>query len=129
MKYPIAIELGDKTHAFGVVVPDLPGCYSAGDTLDEAIDNAKEAIELWLETVIDDNGAVPEPGSISQHQANPEFSGWVWAVVSIDLADLSDKAERVNITLPARVLRRIDAAAKDAGESRSGYIARRAMAA
>lgn len=129
MKYPIAIELGDKTHAFGVVVPDLPGCFSAGDTLDEAIDNAKEAIELWLETVIDDNGAVPEPGSISQHQANPEFSGWVWAVVSIDLADLSDKAERVNITLPARVLRRIDAAAKDAGESRSGYIARRAMAA
>ena len=129
MKYPIAIELGDKTHAFGVVVPDLPGCFSAGDTLDEAIDNAKEAIELWLETVIDDNGAVPEPGSISRHQAKKEFSGWVWAVVPIDLAALSDKAERVNITLPARVLRRIDAAAKDAGESRSGYIARRAMAA
>jgi predicted RNase H-like HicB family nuclease len=128
MKYPIAIELGDETHAFGVVVPDLPGCFSAGDTLDEAIDNAKEAIELWLETVIDDNGAVPEPGSIRQHQANAEYAGWVWAVVPIDLAALSDKAERVNITLPARVLRRIDAAAKEAGESRSGYIARRAMA-
>ena len=106
MKYPIAIEPGDKIHAFGVVVPDLPGCFSAGDTLDEAIDNAKEAIELWLEIVIDDGGAV-----------------------AIDLATLSDKSERVNITLPARVLRRIDAAAKDAGESRSGYIARRAMAA
>lgn len=129
MKYPIAIELGDDTHAFGVVVPDLPGCFSAGDTLDEAVDNAKEAIELWLETVIDDNGLVPEPKSITEHQANPEFAGWVWAVVPIDLAALSDKAERVNITLPARVLRRIDAAAKEAGESRSGYIARRAMAA
>ena len=129
MKYPIAIELGDDNHAFGVVVPDLPGCFSAGDTLDEAIDNAKEAIELWLESVIDDNGLVPEPESVTAHQANPEFAGWVWAVVSIDLAALSDKAERVNITLPARVLRRIDAAAKEAGESRSGYIARRAMAA
>ena len=129
MKYPIAIELGDDTHAFGVVVPDLPGCFSAGDTLDEAIDNAKEAIELWLESVIDDNGLVPEPESVTTHQANPEFAGWVWAVVAIDLAALSDKAERVNITLPARVLRRIDAAAKEAGESRSGYIARRAMAA
>ena len=129
MKYPIAIELGDETHAFGVVVPDLPGCFSAGDTLDEAIDNAKEAIELWLETVIDNNGLVPEPKTIAHHQANAEFAGWVWAVVSIDLAALSDKAERVNITLPARVLRRIDAAAKEAGESRSGYIARRAMAA
>jgi predicted RNase H-like HicB family nuclease len=83
MKYPIAIALGDETHAFGVVVPDLPGCFSAGDTLDEAIDNAKEAIELWLETVIDDNGAVPEPGTIRQHQANAEFAGWVWAVVTI----------------------------------------------
>jgi predicted RNase H-like HicB family nuclease len=127
MKYPIAIEPGDKKHAFGVVVPDLPGCFSAGDTLDEAIDNAKEAIELWLETVIDDGGAVPAAGSVAAHQANPEFSGWVWAVVAIDLAELSDKTERVNITLPARILRRIDAAAKAAGESRSSFIARQAL--
>ena len=127
MRYPIAIEPGDKRHAFGVVVPDLPGCFSAGDTLDEAINNAKEAIELWLETVIDDGGAVPEPGSVAEHQANSEFTGWVWAVVSVDLAELSDKAERVNITLPARVLRRIDQAAKAAGESRSGFIAHLAL--
>ena len=129
MRYPIAIEPGDETHAFGVVVPDLPGCYSAGDTLDAAIDNAKEAIELWLETVIDDGGAVPQPQSITEHQGNPEFAGWVWAVVPVDLSALSDKVERVNITLPARVLRRIDAAAKAAGESRSGFIARRSLAA
>jgi predicted RNase H-like HicB family nuclease len=128
MRYPIAIEPGDKRHAFGVAVPDLPGCFSAGDTLDEAIDNASEAIQLWLETVIDDAGAIPEPRSIAEHQRNPEFAGWVWALVSVDLAQLSDKVERVNITLPARVLRRIDAAAKEAGESRSGFIARRVMA-
>ncbi|MEW7983382.1 MAG: type II toxin-antitoxin system HicB family antitoxin [Candidatus Sedimenticola endophacoides] len=48
------IEPGGENTAWGVVVPDLPGCFSAGDTLDEAIDNAKEAIELWLETVLDD---------------------------------------------------------------------------
>ncbi len=129
MRYPIAIEPGDGTHAFGVVVPDLPGCFSAGDTMDEAIDNAKEAVELWLETVIDDGGAVPEPSSIAKHQANPEFSGWVWAVVTVDLAEFSDKAERVNITLPSRVLRRIDSAAKAAGESRSGFIAHLALRA
>ena len=127
MKYPIAIEPGNARKAFGVVVPDLPGCFSAGDTLDEAIDNAREAIELWLETVIDDGGAVPEARPVAAHQANPEFAGWIWAVVSVDLASLSDKAERVNITLPARVLRRIDAAAKAAGESRSGFIAHLAL--
>ena len=129
MRYPIAIETGDDSHAFGVVVPDLPGCFSAGDTLDEAIDNAKEAIELWLETVIDDGEAVPEARTIAEHQANPEYSGWIWAVVPVDLAELSDKVERVNITLPARVLRRIDRDAKEAGETRSGFIARRMLAA
>jgi predicted RNase H-like HicB family nuclease len=129
MRYPIAIEPGTSEHALGVAVPDLPGCFSAGDTLDEAIDNAREAVELWLETVIDDGGAVPEPRTIAEHQANPKFAGWVWAVVSIDLAELSDKAERINITLPARVLRRIDAAAKSAGESRSGFIAHLALRA
>jgi predicted RNase H-like HicB family nuclease len=129
MKYPIAIEPGNEEKAYGVVVPDLPGCFSAGDSLDEAIDNAKEAIELWLETVIDDGGKVPEASSIAKHQANPEFSGWVWAVVCVDLAELSDKAERVNITLPARILRRIDSAARAAGESRSGFIAHLALRA
>jgi len=127
MRYPIAIEPGDEKHAFGVVVPDLPGCFSAGDTIDEAIDKAKEAIELWLETVIDDGGSVPNSKSISDHQANPEYKGWVWAIVTIDLAELSDKVERINITLPSRVLRRIDAAAKEAGESRSGFIAKLAL--
>lgn len=127
MRYPIAIEPGDGQHAFGVAVPDLPGCFSAGDTLDEAIDKAREAIELWLESVIDDGGSVPVPRFISEHQADSEYLGWIWAVVEVDLASLPDKAERVNITLPARVLRPIDAAAKAAGETRSGYIARRAM--
>lgn len=128
MRYPIAIEPGDAGHAFGVVVPDLPGCFSAGDTLDEAIDNVHEAIDLWLETVIDDGGAVPEARSISEHQASNEFNSWIWAVVDVDLASLSDKAERVNITLPTRVLRRIDKAAQAAGETRSGFIARRMLA-
>jgi predicted RNase H-like HicB family nuclease len=127
MRYPIAVELGDASHAYGVAVPDLPGCFSAGDTLDKALDNAKEAIELWLESVLDDDGVVPAPRTITEHHANPDFEGWTWAVVSIDLADLSNHTERVNITLPARVLRRIDRAAKEAGESRSGYIAKRAL--
>ena len=127
MKFPIAIEPGGENHAFGVVVPDLPGCFSAGDTLDEAIDNAAEAIELWLETVIDDGGCVPEPRPISEHQQDPEFANWIWAVVTVDLARLSGKTERINITLPARVLRRIDAQARASGESRSGFIARRML--
>jgi predicted RNase H-like HicB family nuclease len=128
MHYPIAIETGTATHAYGVVVPDLPGCFSAGDSLDEAVANAKQAIELWLEVAIDDGLPIPEPKSLETHQREREFKGWTWALVTVDVASLSDKAERINITLPSRVLRRIDQAAKAAGESRSGYIARRALA-
>ena len=50
MRYPILIEPGSANTAFGVAVPDLPGCFSAGDTLDEAIDAAREAAAAWAST-------------------------------------------------------------------------------
>ena len=50
LRYPIAIEIGGLKKSWGVVVPDLPGCFSAADSgIDGAIENAKEAIELWIE--------------------------------------------------------------------------------
>lgn len=83
MRYPIAIEPGDDAHAWGVVVPDLPGCFSAGDTLDEAIEEAREAIILHLDGLLDDGEAIPQPHPVSEHQGRHEFAGWVWAVVEI----------------------------------------------
>lgn len=130
MKYPIAIEPGDTVHAWGVVVPDLPGCFSASDDgIDGAIETAKEAIAAWIESAVDAGEPVPRPTSITEHRRNPEYKGWVWAVVEIDPAVLDDRAERVNITLPRRVLARLDADARAAGETRSGYIARLALSA
>lgn len=124
MRYPIAIEIGDDATAFGVVVPDLPGCFSAGDTLDEAMAGAEEAAALWIDATLDAGGAVPPPSSLEAVRANPDFAGWSFGVVTIDPALLDDAVERVNITLPRRVLMRLDAMAKAAGESRSGYVAR-----
>ena len=49
MQFPIAIHKDDGT-SYGVTVPDVPGCHSFGDTIDEAIQNAKEAITSHLET-------------------------------------------------------------------------------
>ena len=46
MKYPIAIEPGDDSSSWGVVVPDLPGCFSASDAgIDNAIEHSKETIK------------------------------------------------------------------------------------
>lgn len=129
MLYPIAIEPGDDVHAFGVVVPDIPGCFSAGDTLDEAIANAREAIELHLEGVAEDDADIPVAGTVAQHQAKSEFAGWIWAVVDIDVTRYMGKAEKINITLPASLIRRIDdfVARHPEYRSRSGFLAQSAL--
>jgi predicted RNase H-like HicB family nuclease len=130
MKYPIAIEPGSRRRAWGVAVPDLPGCFSASDdAVDAAIENAKEAIAAWIEAAVDAGEPVPSPRPIERHRHKPEFAGWIWAIAEVDPAVLDESIERVNITLPRRVLARLDAKARRAGETRSGYIARLALAA
>ncbi|WP_394753470.1 type II toxin-antitoxin system HicB family antitoxin [Crenothrix sp.] len=129
MKFIIAIEPGDENHAFGVVVSDLPGCFSAGDTLDEAFDNAREAIDLWCETVIQDNGMIPAGKSLAHHQADPEFAGWIWSVVDVPVERYMGPAEKINITLPRMLLSHIDDYAKAHGISRSGFLAQAAQQA
>ena len=123
-RYPIAIEPGTATTAFGVVVPDLPGCFSAGDTLDEALANAEEAVTGWIDAALNSGDAIPPPSSLEAVRANPDYAGWTYGVVSVDPALLDNAVERINVTLPRRVLRRLDAMAKAAGDSRSGFIAK-----
>ena len=128
MRYPITIEPGTDTTAWGVVVPDLPGCFSAGDTLEEAMIQAEDAIAGWLENAIDDGQDIPAPSSVEAlRAAHPETNGWLWALVKVDPAMLDNTLERVNISLPRRVLHRLDARARSAGETRSGFIARMAV--
>ncbi len=123
MRYPIAIEPGDEDTAFGIIVPDLPGCFSAGDTLDEAMSNAEEAAAAWIDATLDSGGAIPGPSALERVRTNPDYAGWSFGVISLDPALFDDAVERVNITLPRRILKRLDAMAKAAGESRSGFIA------
>ena len=128
MRYPITIETGNDTTAWGVVVPDLPGCFSAGDTLDEAMIQAEDAITGWIEVALDAGQAIPAPSHIEAlRTAHPEFEGWLWALVKVDPAMLDDTLERVNISLPRRVLHRLDALARSSGETRSGFIGRMAI--
>ena len=78
-QYPIAIQPGDDQTAFGVFFPDIPGCFSAGDSLSEAIHNAPEALALH----IDGLDELPEPSRIDDHVNKPEFEGCVWMMVSV----------------------------------------------
>jgi predicted RNase H-like HicB family nuclease len=123
MRYPIVIEPGGESTAFGVIVPDLPGCFSAGDTLDEACVGAEEAAAAWIDAALDAGEAIPAPSSLEVLRQNPDYAGWTFGVITLDSALFDDTIERVNISLPRRVLLRLDALARSAGETRSGFIA------
>src|SRR3546814_15694401 len=64
-------------------------------------------------------------------QTDPDFANGVWAVVDVDTSRFDGRAEKINITVPRRVLTQIDNYAKAHGATRSGFLveaARRAMA-
>jgi len=117
----------DKGSDYGVSFPDLPGCFSAGETMQAALDAAREAVAAHIEGMLLDGEPMPSPDSIDTHQANPDYAGGVWALVAVDLGKISGKAKRINITLPERALSEFDLCAKAIGETRSGFLLRAAL--
>lgn len=122
MRFPVVLHTDDGLK-YGVTVPDLPGCFSGGETFDLALENTTEAIHLHLEGLVEEGHEIPLPHAIAQHRANPQFAEGVWAVVEVDLSRFEGKAEKINITLPKRLLAKIDAYAKAHGATRSGFLA------
>ncbi|WP_336717165.1 MULTISPECIES: type II toxin-antitoxin system HicB family antitoxin [Asaia] len=124
--YPIVIETGSETRAFSVIVPDLPGCFSAGDTFDESVNCAAEAITSWIEEAIENGQNVPFPSSLDQLRAGSEWIGpdWIWGFVAVNPALFDESVEHINITLPRRILARLDRRAREENETRSGMIAK-----
>ncbi|UXY51996.1 type II toxin-antitoxin system HicB family antitoxin [Pseudomonas tohonis] len=128
MKFPIVLHK-DPDSDYGVTVPDVPGCFSAGATVAEALENVKEALALHFEGLVADGETLPQAQQIDVYIGNPDFAGGVWAVVEFDVTPYLGKAVRFNATLPENLLRRIDErVGKDARyASRSGFLATAAL--
>ena len=72
---PSYIALVDgQPGAYGVVVPDLPGCTSGGRTIDAALRNAVEAVRLWSEDARAEGEAIPLPRSVEAIKRDPEIA-------------------------------------------------------
>lgn len=125
-RFPIVIHK-DACNGYGVTVPDLPGCFSAGDSLDEAIESAREAIACHIAGLLMEYEPIPARASLETHQANEDFRDGVWAIVAVDTSKLSSKNRRISVTIPARVLEIVDQAAVREGRSRSGFLAEAAI--
>jgi len=131
MKSLIAIEPGSETMASGVAVPALPGGFSAGETLEEAYDNAVEAIEAFCEVLAEDGKDMSAAASMAElmTQHAEEFAGSTWGIVGAPIERLFGPAEKINITVPGRVLVKIDEYAKSRRMSRSGFLVQAAQEA
>ena len=130
MREYIALIHKDPHSDYGVSFPDLPGCVTAGSTLDEARKMAVEALALHLEGLVEDNEAVPEPSSLESIMADLDNRSGVAVLVPAPVP--ATRSVRINITLPADVLEEIDRRAEQEGFTRSGFLAqaaRKAMAA
>ncbi len=122
MKYAIVIHK-DQESDYGVTFPDIPGCFSAGDTIEEAISMAQEAAECHIEGLLLDSEPVPVATPIANHQNKQDYQDALWALIEIDLDKLSLQSKRVNISITERLLTSIDHFAKNHGETRSGLLA------
>ncbi len=126
MNLPIIIHKDENT-GYGVTIPDLAGCFSYGDTLDEAITNAHEAALFHIEGMIADGGFQPfEPTSLTQIQKdNPDA---ILAVISLDESKFT-KQVRFNVSWNEYLLNRVDEYASAHHDTRSGFLAKAAIAA
>jgi predicted RNase H-like HicB family nuclease len=74
MTHYVAIVEEEEGKAVGVWFPDLPGCVSAGDTLDEAMANAAEALSLWIDVANEHGQPIPAPRGLVDLKRDPRVS-------------------------------------------------------
>ena len=117
----IAIVHKDPKSDFGVSFPDFPGCITAGKTIDEAKDMAKEALTLHIQGMIEDGDALPDPMQLEAIMADADFADAA-AYLVIEAQDVKPRTVRINITVPEMTLKQIDAAARKRGMSRSSFL-------
>lgn len=93
--YIAIIEAAGPDHAVGVWFPDLPGCISGGDDIDEALENAPEALELYAQELIEDGRQLPRPRTLTELKADPEVAEdlWNYMVALIELPPRADAEE------------------------------------
>jgi len=128
MRYVALID--GKKGAYGVVVPDLPGCTSQGKTIDAAYRNAIEAIRLWVEDALADGEKIPQPRSMAEVVADRETrnernAGAV--LVMVPLVRDVGRPKKANVSLDEGTLAAIDDEARAHGLTRSAFIASAAL--
>jgi len=118
MQY-IAVIHKDSDSDWGVSFPDFPGCITSGATIDEAKDNAKEALEFHIQGMEEDGETIPNASNLESIMHDPDYTECVIFLVDIIR---NVKTVRVNITVQEDELAKIDMIAQQMGKSRSAFL-------
>jgi len=120
-----AVVHKDAGSAYGVRFPDIPGCFSAADDLDDVLANAAEALALWAE-----DSELPAPRDADEIAA--ELVGDLNKgafLIAVPYIEDDTRTKRINISIGAGLLEAIDATAKTRGQTRSAFLANAARRA
>jgi predicted RNase H-like HicB family nuclease len=114
--------------AYGISFPDFPGCTTVAHDLDGAVAKAAEVLAFHVEGLAED-GTLPRTRSMSELERDPAFrEDAEGALLVLVPYNPPTRAVRINITVDELLLSRIDRAAEAEGETRSGYLAKAAVA-
>lgn len=113
MRYPIIIHKAENG-TYSAWFPDILLCIAAGDTIDETLENGRDAVTLWIESTLENKGEIPQPTSIDTYigREGEDYENVVtWGYVNVDmLTDLEpEKTKRINVSVPVNQLAVIDA--------------------
>ncbi len=121
MRYYIGVVHNDEGSAYGVHFPDVPGCVSASDELDDLLTNATEALALHLE-----GEEVPEARHLNVVRNDKDVKTDLAEgafLLAVPYIQLSGRTEKANITMDAGLLNAVDTTAKERGLTRSAFLA------
>ncbi len=124
MSHFIALVHKEKGSAYGVQFPDVPGCYSAADKMDDLVANAAEALSLFAE-----DEALPQPRSIERLAKDKAVAAELATgafLVAVPLISNDTRVVSANISLERGVLKAIDHEAKRRKLTRSAFLAQAA---
>lgn len=108
----------------GAFFPDAPGCVAMGESEEEVIDHATEALSEWAMDVLAEGGVLPRPRTYAQVLKSGEYELGKGAIVApIPLLLETGRLARANISLDAGLLAEIDEAAARRGVTRSAFLA------
>ncbi len=118
----IALIRKESETIYGVDFPDFPGCVSGGETLKEALANAREALALHIEALLENREEIPQSSDMESVLADAHNRNAL--AVLIEVPRIRGRTVRVNVTLDEHLLRRIEAVARN----RSAFLAEAAEA-